>query len=145
MRNIDNFDEVVGIVFARLYANFPVPDEFSSGDIVNLMKRPEGDGVDDFEDGFAILTDVIPATVSWLEEEGFIRFKNNSTLAEKSWREVRLTSKALSALKSTPGSIEPEVTIGERISAAAREGGGEVLRAGVNQLLTAGVRAWAGV
>lgn len=135
--NIDIFNEMVGHLFAQLYAAFPIPIEFDEIALVRSMgfepRLKKIEGLDqDFLDGWPELPSgdssfqYYTASVDWLIAERFIRRSN--------FGEHVLTAAALAALSRTPKAIGG-ATLGKRLGEVALAGGAEAGRAGVGGLV----------
>jgi hypothetical protein len=148
MRNIDKFDEIAGIVFAKLYESFPMRIDFNAEDISSLMKdtgnkeggdeAEEAEEAKEAEEAFNDSTRFIPDTIRWLKEEGYITMQ--SATMDSHFINVTLTGKGLSSLKSTPDSVSGKLSTGEQLSEAIKTGGREALINATNQVLFAGFR-----
>ncbi len=106
-KRIDHFNTMVGLIFAQLYENFPIPteiDEAAIADAMGVTKTPnsarEHKQQFDFEDlpsGDPFLA-VFWAALTWLRDEGFIRGGGRDLPIG----DIILTSKALVAMNATP-------------------------------------------
>lgn len=138
MSNIDDFNTIVGLVFSRLYACFPVGVEIDSVEIVTQAldgKLTRGEVARDFESsslGNGPLADSLPsqerdeaerlfniysAAMKWLEAEGFIRFDDHGVGLHL---ECALTLRGLQSLSLVPDGLK--ATLGDQIMQATKEG-----------------------
>jgi hypothetical protein len=123
MTNIELFNGITGKVFANLYENFPLENEFQLANFLGDFIDPE-----EFTSGCNV-PQMTEATVKWLERAGYI-WLNNPLGAEGSFT-ASLTPKTLKILKETPDAIEPTSCIGDKIVEFSKEQFGE----GMNQLV----------
>ena len=77
------------------------------------------------------------ATVLWLEASGYLRFRDSTPYYVE---DAVLTASGLEVLKASPASLDKGASFAENITAAAKEGGKETLRATVSELLGLGAR-----
>ena len=116
---MDDFNEAVALILAKLYEAFPQRQSF---EMANLVK-----GVDDnkrlnYFDTFL-----------FLEREGFIRYEGR--IATDKFTNVTLTSKGLAVLNETPDALKEKIPLGTRLMSVARDGSKEVIRAVVEQII----------
>ncbi len=140
MSNIDDFNMIVGLVFSKLYENFPVGVDVGSVEITTQIldgKLTRGEVAKDFEgrfpgnDPFAEslpsqegdeaerLFTIYEAAMNWLGAEGYIRF-DNEAIAQ--YFGCVLTLRGLQALSLVPGGITTSTTLGDKIMEATKEG-----------------------
>lgn len=124
---IELFNVIVGLIFAELYKEFPIPKEIDEYEISEKLASngmlsgpltPRGqsrtllksnDRLDKFLD----------RTLIWLRDEGVIRTREGYVYSE-----VVLTSKTFSIMNAVPSGVEQgkiTETIGSRLSDAARD------------------------
>ncbi|PLX36223.1 MAG: hypothetical protein C0606_16120 [Hyphomicrobiales bacterium] len=142
-RNIDLFNELVGLVFAQLYDRFPVAsniDRKKIGEAIGLelisseinKKGQEQVKFVDPVEGLSFER-LLLNTTRWLIHEGFIRSERNDAMVS-----VVLTSKALTALNAMPASLVPqedERSFGDQLSGLARETATEARRSAITKIV----------
>lgn len=136
-QNIDEFNQAVGLVFAKLYEVFPEPIMLKVEDL-DLSETDKNVPVEDHLNRWRLYG----YTMMFLREEGYVRFKD-PTLALDVFPLAVLTRKGLEALNRTPESISgPKKTIGDTFRDMGKEilkdGAKEALRALVGVILGAG-------
>jgi hypothetical protein len=119
MSNMDDFNEAVALILAKLYETFPQRQSFKTASLV--------EGTDDnkrlnYFDTFL-----------FLEREGFIRFEGS--VATDSFINVTLTNKGLAVLNETPDVLKEKTSLGTKLINVARDGSKEVIRAVVEQII----------
>lgn len=127
--NIQQFDEMVGKIFAHLYAKFPVPVVLTPEPFVQQATRH------DFKLGEIPTkeTEFFLATVEWLAKEGYLRYRNRSQL----WvDEVVLTNQCLQLLNIVPDSLQ--ASIGSQLVEASKEAGKGMLQELASEVLKKG-------
>ncbi len=135
--NIDKFDEVTGMLFAKLFSTFPEPVDIRLEDYV-----PEEDEQEVIsEDSAQWIVDqnrreFVEHTINWIVDSGFIT-SYNFNREQGIFSGVILTAKGLECLKMTPDSLQ--ASAGTELAAAARTGSIELLKSIVNQVLGAGI------
>ncbi|MGU3536802.1 hypothetical protein [Methylobacterium sp. A54F] len=150
---IDYFNTIVGLIFAQLYENFPIPtdlDEEAIADAMGIEKKvPKGfdasEGVYEFGllpsgDSFHL---ILSASREWLRDEGFIRAGGEMATVEPV-----LTSKALAIMSSTPAGLTPDKpgeTLGKQIVGAARGAGKTAGNAAIGNLVGQVIGGVAGI
>ena len=134
--NIDRFNKAALLVFERLYQAFPVPIELSTSKIA--MDTLPQDAT--FDESFQSIEPVFYA-IEFLRNEGFIEYGEN-LLDGTTFLRVRLTSKSLALLGRIPSVLEPQITVGYRISGLLKGGikqvGSEAAKKAVELLFTHG-------
>jgi hypothetical protein len=131
--NIEKFDVTVGKAFALLYESFPLPRPLLAGAFVG-----EDNVIDKTSFTEAELTndaEFFMASIQWLIDAEYISSKERWLIG---FREVVLTAKGLEVLKAVPDSLQGP--IGERLAAAAKTEGREVIRSLVGQALGMGLQ-----
>jgi hypothetical protein len=152
-KRIDHFNTIVGLIFAQLYENFPVPTGLDEGAIADAMgvEKSVPPGVDSSRKlyNFGALPSgdnfysILNASRQWLRDEGFIR-------AGGEWATVDLvlTSKALAVMSSTPAGVssdKPGGTLGSQIVGAAKGAGKTASNAAIGDLVGQVIGGVAGV
>ncbi len=126
MKNIEQFNKCVGVIFAHLYGNFPRRTP------IGLKRLPELEGTPHL---------VFNNTVQFLEEEGYVSF--TGTLPRTPDGDVvgvRLTEKGLTILNAIPEAIDGGLSFGEQLSEHVKSGSWDALRDGVKSIISAGVK-----
>ncbi len=114
--NIDRFNKATLIVFDLLYQNFPVPIDLNASNIA-METLP----VDEtFEESFNSIQPVYFA-IEFLRKEGFIDC-GNKTLDGTKFLQVVLTSKSLAVLGRTPSTLEPHVSVSDKVRSVVKGG-----------------------
>ena len=132
--NIDQFNEITGLVLAELYGKFPVPVSLIPKDFVEPATRWCDFMCADIPNEKA---EFFIATVRWLESSGYLTFKDCTQYYAQ---DVVLTAAGLEVLKASPSSLGKGPSFGESITAAAKEGGKETLRTTVSELIAFGTK-----
>ncbi|MFM5495225.1 hypothetical protein ACET9I_01430 [Aeromonas veronii] len=134
--NIEQFDEIAGLVFARLYDSFPIPIYLDVGEYTG--GKPLRISFSQFHETNSKEADMAYYTISWLLESGYINaIPHNSGGFWKGFSDVVLTAKGLETMKATPDSLT--APMGERIKDAVKQDGREVARSLVSQALSIGL------
>lgn len=123
MKNIDQFNEVVGLVFAKLYQEFPNEttldiSEFTYED-VNQYKV-DCDGIDIWQlDGHPKL---VRSAIEWLIEESYIsNVSRPNAYNPLHFLKCRLTNKGFVALDALPQGLQSSETLGDQLVGFAKE------------------------
>ncbi|MDO8772288.1 MAG: hypothetical protein Q7K57_27015 [Burkholderiaceae bacterium] len=135
--NIDEFNQAVGLIFAKLYGAFPEP----------IMLKVQSLDPEDI-DANAPIEDhnhrwkVFGHTMMFLRDEGYVRF-NDPPMAFDLFPLAVLTRKGLEVLNQTPESINgPRKTIGDTLRDLSKdilkEGAKEALKGTVGLIFGAG-------
>ena len=125
---METFDEGVALVFEKLYQEFPKKLYLEVAEIKE----------DASEEEIAMYGE----TITFLEEEGFIRFINPQYGDDGNLYSVihaRLTSKGLAVLKAVPESLSASQTAIEFTSEALKNGSKELLSKAVSELISMGL------
>ncbi|WP_405119219.1 hypothetical protein [Pseudomonas leptonychotis] len=134
--NIDRFDEITGLIFAKLYKSFPVPTELSPVLIVgtNLRERaPDGLGTIQNENAY-----FFTACLEWLRSAGYLDI--GDSFDDGTYISCVLTAKGLEVLKAVPESIHSGPSLGEKLVDASKSGTKELVRGVVGEALSIGAR-----
>ena len=136
--NIDKFNELSGLIFAKLYSAFPIPTNLSAAAFVgeNNVISPDGfTGAELTKDA-----EFFVSSVDWLIKSGFISVldKNHSLY----WNAV-LTEKGLETLKLTPDSLSS--SLGARLVEASKSVGLDSLKSLASQVLSIAIKATTGL
>ncbi len=115
--NIDCFNRIVATCLVKLYEAFPVPikiDAFAvSCECMNCYENTD-------EDWYEIYRDVSTASIQFLADEGFIRYRDKERYT--GFIDVQLSMKGLAVLGSTPTSVDSKKTIVEMLRNSIKEG-----------------------
>ena len=134
--NIARFDQHAGQILALLYENFPVPVLLKSKDFVATplvySEHVMADVASDESEFFS-------HTVAWLNRAGFIDVKTIDP-SHMYTRGAVLTAKGLEVLNVQPENLSRDVSLGERIYAASKAEGSDMLRSLVREALGIGAR-----
>lgn len=138
--NIQRFNHIALLLFARLYESFPAGIEIKAVDIGHdaLPKDATEQQAFDYGDGGH---DV----VLWLAEEGFLRYENPNQ--ERNFYNARLTMKGLTILGYVPVSLKtdkPKEPIIEKIKHVLATGteraGADGVKAILGQIFSLGLK-----
>lgn len=135
LSNIEKFDELVGEMFAVLYAAFPLPKALLAKYFV-----PDGNVYTPGGINYGELTcdaEFFMATGRWLINAGYIEAQESGGCA---FVDALLTAKGLETLKAVPGSLQGKAPLGEQLVDAAKTEGREALRSLVSQALGIGLQ-----
>lgn len=134
LSNIEQFDEYTGQILGRLYEKFPLPvrvmasDYFECGPISIANNEYKFTGHD---------AEIFQATANWLVLAGYIHTPGK----QKSFLDSAvLTAKGLELLKLTPSSVEGGLSLGEKLTQAAKDESREAFRTVASEILGMGVR-----
>ncbi|EOC0700894.1 hypothetical protein ACIU3Q_004004 [Salmonella enterica subsp. enterica serovar Kokomlemle] len=147
----DEFNLLVGKIFAHLFERFPVPSQlyvdmfFDDTHYERLRRLHEESGseflfnieeANHLHDG---KLELFIHAVNWLKSEGFIRCAIYSSLGMQSeYTDVELTHRAMQLLNIVPDSLvasaHKKSVIGEILSDAMKQGSRELLILGVKAL-----------
>lgn len=109
--NIREFNAITGVIFAQLYAVFPMIDDIDADVVARVLGHSLGDKL---ESGRTV-GDVLAHTVGWLASEEFIR-----SFGAHPRQRVLLTTKALAAMNAIPEKLDRP--IGSQIADAVKQG-----------------------
>lgn len=119
MKNIELFDEYTTLVMAQLYEGFPVKMTIDARNLCGHNDIDEYGAVVDASGRPSKAFDVALATVEWLGDNGYVRYKERWALG---WTNVVLTEKGLAMLKALPNSLASKETFGDRLLRLVKEG-----------------------
>ncbi|EHD22630.1 MULTISPECIES: hypothetical protein [Brenneria] len=129
--NIEKFNELVGIIFAKLYESFPLKRDLFTDDILGkefLASNSQEIGTSAEDEIFFL------DSIDWLLMSGYIVGARSSGGCHN----VVLTAKGLEVLKAVPQSLNSP--LGERIVAAVNAEGRKALSSLVSQALGLGLQ-----
>ena len=137
-KNIEIFERVVAVALARLYDAFPNPIDLDAGSVGNAAL---GDG-DSAEEVFQIIAETAGSTITFLVNEGFVRYDPSGGTIHDSgiFRRASLTLKGFTLLGKTPKAIDGTVdrrTYGQILKATMKDGTKSVAQEAVKSLLVA--------
>lgn len=148
--SIDYFNEVIGLIFAQLYQDFPIKRGIYAEEIAKTLgidvEYPENSPLSldprtdpiygDLENGTDFLT-LLRHSRNWLREEGFIRGSDQDG--------DQLTTKALLAMNAKPEALDKPlgVKLGDAVKSAGTETGRAVICETVGQILGAAAKGLA--
>jgi hypothetical protein len=98
LNNIDQFNLTTLAVLENLYVHFPTPIEINPSNFGAGVTPNDAT----FESAFKYAANA-PHVITWLAEEGFLRYGNQSKNGE--FYQVRLSMKGIMALGSVPSSL----------------------------------------
>lgn len=124
--NNEFFEVLVADIFARLYTMFPEPVDLDS----NLPYEKF-----DIDEAPERLERLWVATLQWLAEEGYIRFRHQTDAGHTVFHDTVLTAQGLQALKKVPSTLEGDTTYGDRLASAAKDLGSEAAKKTVGEVV----------
>ncbi|GKQ95995.1 hypothetical protein [Aeromonas hydrophila] len=127
--NIEQFDEIAGKTFAMLYESFPIPIDLPLREYTGV----EGVYANQEENELTHQARLVMSTLEWLQESGYVRAKVQHDFG---LNRCVLTAKGLETLKVIPDSLT--APLGERLKDAVKQGGWEITRTLVSQVLSVG-------
>ncbi|MBE0405009.1 hypothetical protein [Halomonas citrativorans] len=134
--NIQAFDELTGSILARLYSAFPVPITLKAGDFVdNPLVYSEHVQCDVASEEARFFT----ATAKWLQMAGYIYLKEIDR-GNLYVTNCVLTAKSLELLKVKPANLSNEASLGDQLTAAAKQGSNDAVRKAITEVLSHGAR-----
>ncbi len=113
--NIREFNEITGVIFAKVYAAFPEIQDIDADEVARTL----GHSLSDVLESGRTFGQMLAHTVGWLVSEGFMR-----SFGAHPRSRVILTTKALAAMNAIPEKLGQ--SIGSQIAAAANEGSSNV-------------------
>jgi hypothetical protein len=112
--NVREFNEISGVIFARLYESFPVVRDIDAKDIAKAL----GHNLTDTLPSGRSFHDVLIHTIGWLTVEGFVH-----RVGVHAMEKVMLTTKALAAMNAIPEKLGGPR--GSQLVEATKEGASE--------------------
>ena len=102
-KNIEVFNRVVLLTFAKLYESFPTPTDIDAG---KIGYEAAHDAKDEHE-AFEVITTVASSSIAFLVEEGFLRYDPSlRTMRGPDFPGARLTLKGFTLLGSVPSTVD---------------------------------------
>lgn len=146
-KNIDEFNEITGKVFARLYEAFPIPVLLQPSDF-DIDEHAEGDWDHHgrFVGGEPLTSEerMFGESIRWLEESGYLTFGPGNPGEQDEdrthFQRSRLTAKGLEVLNAIPPNLTKREPLGQQLAAASKSGGKELLRTITTEALGIGVQ-----
>lgn len=130
--NIDTFDKCAAIIFARLYAAFPLRIPLPYNDIPSELFTDD-DSMAEMEGKF----DIYRATVRWLSDAGYIWASDlTGSVAEG----VVLTPRALEVLKVPSGISKKSQSLGQVLVDAVKSGAKDAAQKAAGSVISLGFR-----
>lgn len=129
--NIEDFDKTVGLVFARLYQDFPIRQVIDPT-ILDSIVRVNTEG---WESRYQHHQKIFIATMIWLIEAGYLWASPVRDESSGVFLECVLSTKGLEVL-NTPSSLGK--TIGSTLKEAALSTSGDTIKDLAKEALTAG-------
>ena len=114
MKNIEQFNIVVGFLLAKFYSRFPCKSNVNSRVYVEELKALQPDF--DWQIGRSGLS-VVSDTIDFLISEGILSVSDSSSA---NYLNVCLTLKGMNVLNQVPSSIQSKKTLGEQLADAAK-------------------------
>jgi hypothetical protein len=154
MNNIQKFDELVAVLLAHLYENFPRRTEIDAFEFLDIEfeHRSFLDDSEGFEEhtNKCLEADFFLDTVLWLIDSGFLYGKIQNEVAgfytSKKCIDITLSPKGLELLKLVPSSLDVSQSLGEKlvdtINKGAKDAGSKLVSealtkfASVNQIIS---------
>ncbi len=112
--NIREFNEITGVIFAELYAVFPMLHDIDADAVAKAL----GHSLDDKMESGRTFGEVLANTVGRLASEGLIR-----PFGAHPRQRVLLTTKALAAMNAVPEKLGR--SLGSQLADAAKQGSSE--------------------
>jgi len=109
MNSMDKFNDLVGLIFGRLYEAFPVPLEVDPNTF-----HEQAIATNDEEGAFGF-SEYFSSTVKWLESAGYIWIEQDKSTMGSPAFDLVLSEQGLEALRRVPTSLEGNASIGERL------------------------------
>ena len=129
MSNMDEFNRITAIVFAKLYEAFPQGIRLAVEDVTDGNGTPEENTIRNFD-----------YAVRFLASEDFLKYTGESDEG-LFFVEVILTLKGLKILRSIPEALVEKESLGQRVTALVKSGSKEIskeaLKAVINQIILA--------
>lgn len=137
MNNIDRFNEVCAVVFARLYENFPEPIKLHGLELAGAVEF-DMEGPAQLEKTDERTGEFCAAVVQWLVDAGYVLAPSKHQPAGL-FMNARLTAKGLEAMKAMPSALGG--SIGDELIDASQRGARDAARQLISDGLTAVFRA----
>jgi hypothetical protein len=109
--NIREFNEITGVIFAQLYAVFPVLLDIDA----DAVAKTPGHSLSDKLESGRTFGEILSYTAGWLALEGFTHASGAHARSR-----VCLTTKALAAMNAVPEKLQQP--LGSQLAEAAKQG-----------------------
>ena len=111
---VDQFNKLVGIIFAKSFECFPTPVEIQSSDMLEIfIDSNDFGGSFNFDQKFR-------DTVQWLERYDYVWIKRDMCSMGNSSYALTLTERSFEILRQTPASLEGE-TLGDKLVSFSKD------------------------
>lgn len=122
MENVEKFNVLVGLIFARLYSQHPLPVRLNGSRFLSeVVNEDEHDESFDFNDYFN-------STVKWLEKAGYIWIETDFSSMGGNWEyELMLSERGFEALRKTPESLDGSESLGQKFVRFSKDKSSEVI------------------
>lgn len=136
-KKLDLFNQQTAEIFAVLWDNFPVQqiikyDKFDANHPADYFDQLNSPAMKELNK----LRSVVDGTFSFLSENGYIKYRTDHQIG---FFDVRLTEKALVALRKKPELLGGGESMGDKIVDAVKDGTPGVIAGMVTNVLTLGV------
>lgn len=111
---MEKFNRLTGLLFAKLFEEFPVPTRFTPHSFFEQMIE-----ILDEEGGFNF-PEYFESTVRWLDTAGYIWIAQDLCATEGPEFDLVLSERGLATLRKIPESLEGSESIGERLIGFAK-------------------------
>jgi hypothetical protein len=130
MDSMEKFNKLVGLIFGRLYENFPTPLQLKPASFLeSVISKDDGDGAFNFPDYFS-------STIKWLETAGYIWTYQDRSSSSGVAFDVVLSERGLEALRRVPDSLEGKESIGERLANFSKSKASEAISTLISLAIT---------
>ncbi|MFT7404679.1 hypothetical protein [Zhongshania sp.] len=132
---MDNFNRLTGLLFAKLFEEFPVPIRLTPDSFLEqLIKELDDEGEFNFPVYFS-------STVKWLNTAGYIWIAEDLCTSSGPVFDLVLSEKGLATLRKIPESLEGSESIGERLVAFAKSKTSETVSTLISLAITNAVNS----
>lgn len=115
--NIEQFNVLVGAIFAKLYEGFPIPTDLVLMDFLEQMTTDQTS----VEENPYHNVRFFSSTVLWLADHGYL--DSGSVLSNGTVIRCTLTARALELLKAMPSNLEnKDPSLGDQLVSATKDG-----------------------
>jgi hypothetical protein len=104
--NIDDFNKIVGLIFAQLYRAFPAPVDIDRHAIARALGVPDGEWPTYAMPSGRTFYDLLSNTIGWLQLEGYTKY-----FGDYPAENVILTTKGLQAMNAVPSPLKERVGV----------------------------------
>lgn len=124
MSNIDEFNKATAVILSKVYESFP---KRLAVQVTDFVENPND-------------AELYGDTILWLHNDGFLHFEGR--VENRLFYGLTLTGKGLTALNFNPDVLQDSTTLGQKISAAAKQGSQDVLSGLINKLIEIAVTGY---